>query len=69
MNHLFGTNFSVLKVAAGTRTTRGIWVSSEPEQKFIVFDVEGNDSMDRAEEQVTRLLRRTTRRWWRPMHW
>jgi tRNA U34 5-carboxymethylaminomethyl modifying GTPase MnmE/TrmE len=27
MNYLFGTNFSVLHEAAGTRTTRGIWVS------------------------------------------
>jgi GTPase Era involved in 16S rRNA processing len=53
MNSLFGTNFAVLKEAAGTRTTRGIWVSYEPDQKFIVFDVEGNDSMDRAEDQVT----------------
>lgn len=27
LNHLFGTNFSVLKEMAGTRTTRGIWSS------------------------------------------
>ena len=27
LNFLFGTNFSVLHEMAGTRTTRGIWVS------------------------------------------
>ena len=54
LNHLFGTNFSVLKAIAGTRTTRGIWVSVDKTENFLVLDVEGNDSMDRAEEQVNR---------------
>jgi hypothetical protein len=34
---------------AGTRTTRGIWVSVDKKENILVFDVEGNDSMDRAE--------------------
>ena len=63
MNHLFGTNFSVLKELAGTRTTRGIWVSVDKKENFIVFDVEGNDSMDRAEEQVWIVLFRIIKKW------
>ena len=49
---MFGTNFDVLQEIAGTRTTRGIWVSVDKKENILVFDVEGNDSMDRAEEQV-----------------
>lgn len=49
LNFLFGTNFSVLHEIAGTRTTRGIWVSVDKKENLLVFDVEGNDSMDRAE--------------------
>lgn len=63
LNNLFGTNFSVLKALAGTRTTRGIWVSLDKTENIIVMDVEGNDSMDRAEEQVFLLLSRIMRKW------
>lgn len=39
LNHLFGTNFDVLKEMAGTRTTRGILISLDKNENFIVFDV------------------------------
>lgn len=48
LNQLFGTNFAVLKGVAGSRTTRGILCSLDREENFIIFDVEGNDAMDRA---------------------
>ena len=63
LNYLFGTNFSVLKEMAGTRTTRGIWVSLDKKENIIVLDVEGNDSMDRAEEQVINNLFRIIKKW------
>ena len=52
LNHIFGTNFDVLKQMAGSRTTRGILTSVDKEENIIILDVEGNDAMDRAEEQV-----------------
>lgn len=51
LNHIFGTNFDVLKQMAGSRTTRGILTSVDKEENIIILDVEGNDAMDRAEEQ------------------
>lgn len=52
LNKVFGTNFNVLKEQAGSRTTRGILNSVDKSESIIIFDVEGNDSMDRSEEQV-----------------
>ena len=68
LNHVFGTNFDVLKQMAGSRTTRGILTSVDKTENIIILDVEGNDAMDRAEDQVIHLPRRTTRRWWPPTH-
>ena len=44
LNHLFGTNFNVLREMMGTRTTKGILASTDKEKDLLILDVEGNDS-------------------------
>lgn len=41
---MFKTNFKTLEGTAGTRTTRGVVLGRDYEEKLIVMDVEGNDS-------------------------
>eukprot|EP01125_Pyxidicula_operculata_P021753 TRINITY_DN8612_c0_g1_i1.p1 TRINITY_DN8612_c0_g1~~TRINITY_DN8612_c0_g1_i1.p1 ORF type:complete len:776 (+),score=231.36 TRINITY_DN8612_c0_g1_i1:30-2357(+) len=58
LNMLFGTKFLMLEVAKnGTRqqTTQGVWMglSGTPQQKLLIFDVEGTDSRERGEEHFT----------------
>lgn len=56
LNYLFGTEFEVLTEKMGTRTTRGIFVSLDKESNLIIMDVDGNDSLERAAEQVHLML-------------
>ena len=42
----------MLKGVDGNRTTTGIWASLDQKEDIIILDVEGNDSMDRADEKV-----------------
>ncbi|KAI5800422.1 RHD3/Sey1 [Peziza echinospora] len=56
LNHLFGTNFSVMDEKARKQTTKGIWMSrAEGEDgqggNILVMDVEGTDGRERGEDQ------------------
>lgn len=49
LNHLFNTEFEMRTKEAGSRTTRGIWLSGDKEVQSIIMDVEGNDSIQNQE--------------------
>ncbi|PWW72388.1 root hair defective 3 GTP-binding protein [Tuber magnatum] len=62
LNHLFGTQFSVMDEQARRQTTKGIWMSravedakrSDPRgmgNNILVMDVEGTDGRERGEDQ------------------
>lgn len=64
LNHLFGTQFSVMSELERRQTTKGIWLSknkkiSEPSgdaygkmaDNILVMDVEGTDGRERGEDQ------------------
>ncbi|KKY29264.1 putative protein sey1 [Phaeomoniella chlamydospora] len=59
LNHLFGTDFSVMNETERRQTTKGIWMSknkNEGEGKkmadnILVMDVEGTDGRERGEDQ------------------
>jgi protein SEY1 len=35
-----------------SQTTKGIWMATNPEASVLVFDFEGNDSMEREEQRI-----------------
>lgn len=61
LNHLFGTQFSVMNETARRQTTKGIWMSRAVEdviededsmgKNILVMDVEGTDGRERGEDQ------------------
>ena len=62
LNHLFGTEFSVMSETERRQTTKGIWLSKNkrhaPESdknamadNILVMDVEGTDGRERGEDQ------------------
>jgi len=60
LNHLFGTEFSVMSEAERRQTTKGIWMSKNKRESsgavkladnILVMDVEGTDGRERGEDQ------------------
>ncbi len=60
LNHLFGTDFSVMSETARQQTTKGIWMSKNKRidsngtrmaDNILVMDVEGTDGRERGEDQ------------------
>lgn len=58
LNHLFGTQFSVMSELERRQTTKGIWMSknknggdSSMADNILVMDVEGTDGRERGEDQ------------------
>jgi protein SEY1 len=59
LNHLFGTQFSVMSDQERRQTTKGIWLSKNKTQdkgshmaeNILVMDVEGTDGRERGEDQ------------------
>ncbi|OAA67149.1 GTP-binding protein [Niveomyces insectorum RCEF 264] len=60
LNHLFGTEFSVMSESERRQTTKGIWLSRNKNTKgrdgrmadnILVMDVEGTDGRERGEDQ------------------
>lgn len=63
LNHLFGTQFSVMSEQERRQTTKGIWLSKNKKQgdastegtrmadNILVMDVEGTDGRERGEDQ------------------
>ncbi|KAJ5960642.1 uncharacterized protein N7479_007792 [Penicillium vulpinum] len=62
LNHLFGTEFSVMSELERRQTTKGIWLSKNKKQgeaaaaermadNILVMDVEGTDGRERGEDQ------------------
>lgn len=75
LNHLFKTNFKVLKGGEdgkrGERTTRGVIAARDYAQLLLVMDVEGNDSYESHVEgdEVRQSLFRTTKKWYQVLLW
>jgi len=57
LNHLFGTEFSVMSESERRQTTKGIWMSKNKKDSgrmannILVMDVEGTDGRERGEDQ------------------
>ncbi|KAK4458681.1 RHD3/Sey1 [Cladorrhinum samala] len=56
LNHLFGTQFSVMSETERRQTTKGIWLSKNKKEgamaeNILVMDVEGTDGRERGEDQ------------------
>lgn len=60
LNHLFGTEFSVMSETERRQTTKGIWMSKNKRaesagtkmaENILVMDVEGTDGRERGEDQ------------------
>jgi hypothetical protein len=62
LNHLFGTEFSVMSETERRQTTKGIWMSKNKKESadggtakmadnILVMDVEGTDGRERGEDQ------------------
>lgn len=58
LNHLFGTQFSVMSELERRQTTKGIWMSKNKNggdgsmsDNILVMDVEGTDGRERGEDQ------------------
>lgn len=57
LNHLFGTEFSVMSESERRQTTKGIWMSKNKKgagsmaDNILVMDVEGTDGRERGEDQ------------------
>lgn len=56
LNHLFGTEFSVMSETERRQTTKGIWMSKNKKagdmaDNILVMDVEGTDGRERGEDQ------------------
>ncbi len=60
LNHLFGTEFSVMSESDRRQTTKGIWMSKNKREaagsvkmadNILVMDVEGTDGRERGEDQ------------------
>ncbi|EFX03691.1 GTP-binding protein [Grosmannia clavigera kw1407] len=57
LNHLFGTEFSVMSESERRQTTKGIWMSNNKKENsnmaenILVMDVEGTDGRERGEDQ------------------
>jgi len=62
LNHLFGTQFSVMSESERRQTTKGIWMSKNKKEgsnangvkmaeNILVMDVEGTDGRERGEDQ------------------
>lgn len=62
LNHLFGTEFSVMSESERRQTTKGIWMSKNKKESsessevkiadnILVMDVEGTDGRERGEDQ------------------
>lgn len=60
LNHLFGTEFSVMSETERRQTTKGIWMSKNKRiesagtkmaDNILVMDVEGTDGRERGEDQ------------------
>ncbi|KAK3314829.1 protein SEY1 [Apodospora peruviana] len=56
LNHLFGTEFSVMSESERRQTTKGIWMSKNKKEgamadNILVMDVEGTDGRERGEDQ------------------
>lgn len=56
LNHLFGTQFSVMSERERRQTTKGIWMSKNKNEgkmadNILVMDVEGTDGRERGEDQ------------------
>jgi GTPase Era involved in 16S rRNA processing len=62
LNHLFGTEFSVMSESERRQTTKGIWMSKNKREgassgsfkmaeNILVMDVEGTDGRERGEDQ------------------
>ncbi|KAK0651183.1 protein SEY1 [Cercophora newfieldiana] len=62
LNHLFGTEFSVMSESERRQTTKGIWMSKNKKERadggalkmaenILVMDVEGTDGRERGEDQ------------------
>jgi protein SEY1 len=55
LNHLFGTEFSVMSETERRQTTKGIWLSKNKRDNMadniLVMDVEGTDGRERGEDQ------------------
>ncbi|RCI16549.1 hypothetical protein L249_2256 [Ophiocordyceps polyrhachis-furcata BCC 54312] len=55
LNHLFGTDFSVMSETERRQTTKGIWMAKNKRQgmadNILVMDVEGTDGRERGEDQ------------------
>lgn len=51
---MFGTKFNVLNEDFGRcQTTKGIWLSTDEAKNIFIFDIEGTDSKERAEQRAT----------------
>ena len=54
LNALYGTSFSVMNAEnQRQQTTKGIWITSIPEEDLFVLDIEGSDSRERWQEKNT----------------
>jgi GTPase Era involved in 16S rRNA processing len=54
LNLVFGTDFNVMREEEGrSQTTKGIWMNSNQDKSTIIFDIEGTDSKERAEQRTT----------------
>ncbi|RDA93173.1 hypothetical protein CP533_3161 [Ophiocordyceps camponoti-saundersi (nom. inval.)] len=55
LNHLFGTDFSVMSETERRQTTKGIWMAKNKRlgmaDNILVMDVEGTDGRERGEDQ------------------
>ncbi|KAF4581980.1 Protein SEY1 [Ophiocordyceps camponoti-floridani] len=55
LNHLFGTDFSVMSETERRQTTKGIWMAknkrADMADNILVMDVEGTDGRERGEDQ------------------
>ena len=50
LNLLFDTPFEILDSNMGRmQTTKGIWMAPNSEKNILIFDIEGNDSVQRGE--------------------
>jgi hypothetical protein len=50
LNLLFDTKFETMDQSLGrNQTTKGVWMSKNPEGSILIFDIEGTDSKERGE--------------------
>ena len=50
LNILFDSKFEILDSQRGRmQTTKGVWMSKNPQGSILIFDIEGTDSKERGE--------------------